>query len=288
MPSTSYFVTAQIVLVIASAAVVKTDWKKPSQPAVPPLPDPPAALPLDSSLVQKARQMPGGEIERFAALEQASHDLNAKAAEDAGRRAMGAQRSSEMERRAADFFTAETLAAAEAVVSDTPPAPEFAPVPGDAGYHIEAESATNFDLKTNSVVFSGEVGLKCKDFHMSASRLLVRMAGDSKSLKHLIANGNVKIHLLSDTKEGAYRGSSEQAVYDPALNSIVLTGWPKIIGEGREHIASTAGTRMTLHTKPSKLVTEGRAMTRVAFDGKNGMPGLTMGPPPSASPPGKN
>jgi hypothetical protein len=45
-------------------------------------------------------------------------------------------------------------------------------------------------------------------------------------------------------------------------------GWPKILGQGREHRASAADTRMTLFTNPAKLVTEGRAQTRI-LSGQN-------------------
>ena len=39
--------------------------------------------------------------------------------------------------------------------------------------------------------------------------------------------------------------------------------WPRIIGHGREHRAASAATKMTLFTNPAKLVTEGRAQTRI-------------------------
>lgn len=282
-----YFVSAQLALIVTSAVLVKFGWKKdkeahfsePESPAV-------AAIPVSPELLQSAKAMPGDPIDRFAVLEQSVGST--AAGEQSGARQMGYRDDGESKQRPDEFIQSqvrERRPSGFKAPEEAPPS--FEPVPEDIGYHIAAEAATNFNLDSQTVAFSGNVSLKCADFTLTCRRLVVHMNEGSQTLNKLVANGAVEIQLTGVPREEAYCSKSEEAVFDPATNTILLTGWPRINGRGREHIAATPATRMTLHTKASKLVTDGRAQTRLVFDGKDGLPGVTMGTPSAPPPPRK-
>ena len=291
MPATPYFIAAQLALFAASAVVVKTNFNGKTKPQHSPTQevetDRADAL-RSAHLLARAKALPTMASDRFALAEE--HPDLAPAA-DSSKRPMGfSDRAKDIAQPPAGFagplgepYWQEQKR--EPAAADAPPS--FDPVPANAGYHITADAATNFDLKTHTVVFSGDVSLKCADFILTAKRLVVHMKEDAQSMEKLVANGDVDIHLVGVPKEEAYRGQSEHAVFDPATSLITLTGWPKIIGQGREHNAASASTRMMLNTATPKLLTEGRASTRLLFDGKAGMPGLTMGEPSAAPAPGQ-
>ncbi len=151
---------------------------------------------------------------------------------------------------------------------------EFDPVPDGQGYNITADSATNFDLTTKTVVFAGNVSLHCATFTLSADRLVVHMEAEGGSMNRMVANGDVDVKLTQGSLEERYHGTGEEAIYEPGKESIVLRGWPRIIGHGREHRAASATTKMTLFTNPGKLVTEGRAQTRILTGEGGELPGL--------------
>ena len=76
-------------------------------------------------------------------------------------------------------------------------------------------------------------------------------------------HGEVNVLLTGVPPEKAYRGQSSSATYDPLKDSIVLSGWPKVKGQSQEQVAASADTRMTLFTKSGRMLTEGRAQTRI-------------------------
>ncbi len=151
---------------------------------------------------------------------------------------------------------------------------KFDPVPDGQGYSITADSATNFDLTTKTVVFAGNVSLHCADFALTSDRLVVHMESEGGAMNRMLANGNVDVKLLQGDITERYHGTGEEADYITASQKIILRGWPRIIGHGREHRAASATTKMTLFTKPAKLETEGRAQTRI-LPGEGGqLPGF--------------
>ncbi len=152
---------------------------------------------------------------------------------------------------------------------------KFDPVPDGQGYSITADSATNFDLTTKTVVFAGNVSLHCADFVLTSDRLVVYMESEGSAMKRMLANGDVDVKLLQGAASERYHGSGEEADFDPAARKIVMRGWPRIIGHGREHRAASATTKMTLFTKPAKLETEGRAQTRILAGENGALPSFT-------------
>lgn len=163
------------------------------------------------------------------------------------------------------------------VAETAPEEAVFEPVPDGQGYSITADSATNFDLTTKTVVFAGNVSLNCTDFHLTADRLVVHMEKEGGTMNRMLANGNVDVKLLQGSAAERFQGMGEEADFDPAAQKIVLRGWPRIIGHGREHRAASAATRMTLFTKPARLETEGRAQTRILPGAGGGLSGLGGG-----------
>ena len=81
--------------------------------------------------------------------------------------------------------------------------------------------------------------------------------------------------LNAKTPQEAYQGTSNEAIFDPKDSSILLTGWPVIHGYGRDHRAATADTAMVLYTDKPRLITRGRASTRLT--GKSAADAAKMG-----------
>lgn len=136
-------------------------------------------------------------------------------------------------------------------------------------YDIAADAASNFDLKNNRVVFTGNVSLKSKRFLVQADRLTVSIDPEKNEMRRLQANGNVHVTVISEEKDGGYTGQAWEAVFDPKTDIITMTGWPRIQGDGREHRALDPTTQMLLTTIKPKLTTQGRASTFIAGKKKN-------------------
>lgn len=163
------------------------------------------------------------------------------------------------------------------------PAPEedtsiFQTVPSDSGFHITADEATKMDIQAERVVFNGKVKMTSPQFHLSATQLIVHLGKDKKSFKFAEAKGEVNVQLTGVPDEKKYRGQSNTAIYTPAQGTLLLTGWPKVQGQGQELIAAEQGTKVTLFPKTGKMITEGRAQTRIARQL------MAEGVPPKATP----
>ena len=140
----------------------------------------------------------------------------------------------------------------------------FETVPAESGFHITADEATKMDIQAERVVFNGKVKMSCPQFHLSSTQLIVTLGKDKKSFKLAEAKGDVHVQLTGVPDEKKYRGQSGVAVYNPVQETLVMTQWPKIQGQGQELIAAEQGTKVTLFPKTGKMLTEGRAQTRVA------------------------
>lgn len=140
----------------------------------------------------------------------------------------------------------------------------FETVPAGAGYHITADEATKVDMAGQYVLFNGNVTLSSPQFSMSSQRLKVHMSDDRSSFKLAEAEGNVHVQLTGVTDDKKYRGQSSHATFDPRTSKLILTGWPRIQGQGKELIAAEAGTKVFLYTDSGKMDTVGRAQTRIA------------------------
>lgn len=140
----------------------------------------------------------------------------------------------------------------------------FQTVTTESGYNITADEATKLDMAANKVIFNGHVMMTSPQFKLSANQLIVHLGSDKKTFKFIEANESVKIELVGVPEEKRYRGQSAKAIYEPSTDSIVMTGWPKVQGQGQELIAAEEKTKITLFSKTGKMFTEGRAQTRVS------------------------
>lgn len=140
----------------------------------------------------------------------------------------------------------------------------FEAVPSESGFHITADEATRVDMGSLKVVFRGHVSLSSPQFHLSGDELIVHLGKDRTSFKLMEATGAVNVQLTGVPVEKRYRGQSQSAVYDPGKGTLVMTGWPKIQGQGQELVAAEQRTRVLLYPKTGKMLTEGRAQTRIA------------------------
>lgn len=149
-------------------------------------------------------------------------------------------------------------------IESATPEVAFETVTTESGYHITADEATKLDMTGNKVVFNGHVMMTSPQFKLSADQLIVHLGSDKKTFKFIEANQSVKVELTGVPEEKRYRGQSQKAIYEPSKDSIVMTGWPKIQGQGQELVAAEEKTKITMFSKTGKMFTEGRAQTRVS------------------------
>jgi lipopolysaccharide transport protein LptA len=249
MAASPYFITAQVALVAASAALLRIDWTDKSKQYQPQRTASSSSKPLTSPA---ARVNPALDKSTDSAKSLAiQNDPPAATVPALGEHGV------------------DPALGTDSILSGPP---ETTPFTDDiltesassmAGYRITADSATNFDLSSHTVVFSGRVSLSSSRFDLTSSRLVVHMDPKKNELKKLVATGDVKVKLNAASQDQSYRGNSYEATYEPADGSIVLSGWPQITGNGREHRAAERSTRMVLFTEKPRLVTQGRASTRI-------------------------
>ena len=82
-------------------------------------------------------------------------------------------------------------------------------------------------------------------------------------LRSSIGFGDVKVKMNSTDEKAAYQGTAYEATFDPTDSSIALSGWPQITGNGRQHRAADSSTRMVLFINSPRMVTQGRASTKI-------------------------
>lgn len=140
----------------------------------------------------------------------------------------------------------------------------FQTVPLEAGFHITADEATKVDMSGQTVMFNGNVSLTSPQFQLKSDKLTVHLGADKKSFNRAVAVGNVHVQLLAVAEDKRYRGQSGTAVYEPSKSMITMTNWPRIQGQGQELIGAEPNTKVFLYTQTGKMLTEGRAQTRVA------------------------
>ncbi|MEZ5299438.1 MAG: LptA/OstA family protein [Verrucomicrobiales bacterium] len=126
--------------------------------------------------------------------------------------------------------------------------------------NITANSQTDFDLNTKTVVFTGDVEVSTDRFRMTTEKLVVHMRDDQQGMEYAEAFGDVRIQMNADGATPGYRGTSKEATYRPDSGLLTLTGWPEITQAGKKHIATTAETKMMLYTD-GRMKTSGRNRT---------------------------
>lgn len=210
------------------------------------------------------------EHDRYAWRDEGTGASLAQLGRDATSRPLGARPSSRT-----DWLNQQTEAAPGKTVAQLPEIADYRTVPpaketsfdavaAESGFHITADEATRVDMGAQKVVFNGNVRMTSPQFHLTGNQLIVHLGKDKTSFKMLEASGSVKVQLTGVPEDKRYRGQSSAAVYDPAKGTLVMTGWPKIQGQGQELVAAEQGTKVLLYPKTGKMLTEGRAQTRVA------------------------
>ena len=252
MAASPYFITAQVALVAVSAALLRIDWtdkSKQYQPA-------PTASAAKQPVVAPASRTGAGARDATPAT-----NSPAPVVQDQPPAVVRGEHGLDP-----DYGTAVTLSGP----------PETTPFVDDvltesphsmAGYRITADTASNFNLESHTVTFSGRVSLKSSRFDLTSTRLVVHMDPKKNALKKLVATGDVKVALTATQADKAFKGTAYEATYEPSDGSIVLSGWPQITGEGREHRAAEKSTRMVLFVENPRLVTQGRASTKIIGTG---------------------
>jgi lipopolysaccharide transport protein LptA len=252
----TYLLPAQIALFGVTVALFKTQWKS-STPE----------MPAEKAFLQKVPAPPAKALAIDPAiLEQlSSPTAEAAPAEDPSEKMLN-----------------EILARSEPPPDQPLPLTDpMAPsiLSGDpvdvAAYQITAEAVSRFDMKQKSVIFSGNVELHNQRFHLKSAKLSVVMDQAQGKMKSMIANGSVEVDVVDADPAKTFRGTATQAQFDPVTGLITLSGFPRIVTQGREHRAASADTQMLLFTQKPHLVTKGRATTIIQGGALPG-PGTTL------------
>lgn len=139
---------------------------------------------------------------------------------------------------------------------------------------ITATQEAQFDVKSRSGVFIGNVKVVDPQFTLTSDRLTVHLNKDEEGggLNDAEAIGNVVIVHINQPKTppaapttGATPGAktaaatparpqqpttsigkAEKALYEAKDGSVTLTGWPQITQGGNTHVATSPGVRMVL------------------------------------------
>jgi lipopolysaccharide transport protein LptA len=248
MATSPFFVTAQVALVAVSAALLKVDWTDKSKQYMPPPPKTAAKVPLISlasrtgapAYAPPAVPAPGSTLAKVKDQPPARGDHGISPS----------------------FGTESTLSGPP---ETTPFVDDVLGVPATsiAAYDITADTASNFNVNSGTVTFSGRVVMKSKRFDLTSSRLVIYMDKSNNTVKKLMATGDVKVKINAAEGTEDHKASAYEATFDPKDSSIALSGWPQIIGNGREHRAADKDTRMVMFTDNPRLVTQGRAATKI-------------------------
>jgi lipopolysaccharide transport protein LptA len=166
----------------------------------------------------------------------------------------------------------DSLAKIEGPVSSEPPArlrdrdQQYAAQKGSSdtmglgNVNITAEDEVDFDLEAGTLVFQGNAAMEGERFKLKSDRIEVGMQKDQEGMRTAVGVGNVTIEMTVVGVPEGYIGYCERATYNPEDGSIVLTGWPEIIGNGGRQVAATPETKVILY-RDGRLKTYGRNKT---------------------------
>jgi lipopolysaccharide transport protein LptA len=118
--------------------------------------------------------------------------------------------------------------------------------------HIKSDTLA-MDYKHNDVEFRGHVHATQADGVLTSNDLNVKYGKNFHEVEHMVATGNVRI------SQGIRWCTSEHAVMDQAVHTVVLTGTP-ICHDGDDQIT---GTKITVHLDTGKSDVD--AATAVIF-----------------------
>jgi lipopolysaccharide export system protein LptA len=159
---------------------------------------------------------------------------------------------------------------------------------------ITATQEAQFDTKTRTGVFIGNVKVVDPQFTMTADRLTVHLNKDEDGggLNEAEAQGNVVIiHVNQPKTQGQQApaagtptpaagtaannppaaqpqqpptsvGKSDKALYEAKDGSVTLTGWPQVTQGANTHVATAPGVRMVLY-RDGRMQTYGSTRTLI-------------------------
>jgi lipopolysaccharide export system protein LptA len=152
---------------------------------------------------------------------------------------------------------------------------------------IRCTQEAQFDVKTRSGVFLGNVKVVDPQFTLTTERLSVRLNKEEEGggLNEAQADGNVIIVHVNQPKNGGDQapgqaaaatpqpgvpaqqpvtstGKADRAVYEAKDGSITLTGWPQVTQGVNTHVATAPGVKMILY-RDGRMQTYGSTRTLI-------------------------
>jgi len=136
---------------------------------------------------------------------------------------------------------------------------------------IFADEEAQFDSKTRSGVFRGNVRVEDPEFTITCDVLTVYLNKEENGLREAVATGNVTI---VQHKSNARRVSGEKPpppaavgkgaklVYETASGTAQLSGWPQV-QQGINLIKAAEPGTVMVFTRGGKMTTRGRTKTEI-------------------------
>jgi len=153
---------------------------------------------------------------------------------------------------------------------------------------IRCSQEAQFDVKTRSGVFVGNVKVVDPQFTLTTDRLAVKLNKDEEGggLNEAQADGNVMIVHVNQPKNASVQpqgqaavgagaqqgaqaqqpitstGKADRAVYEAKDGSVTLTGWPQVTQGVNTHVATAPGVKMILY-RDGRMQTFGSTRTLI-------------------------
>ena len=177
-----------------------------------------------------------------------------------------AVRPTTFQRNVPDLEPSSDFAPGGATFDEPPPPAPAKPIanlsPGLGNLAIDADRVDNDNVR-NIASFHGNVNLSCDRFQMKADKMVANLGtNESGAMDKVVGEGNVTVRMLGTDAPG-FVGSGSRAIFDPASDSIILQGWPKVEEGTKALVASSAATEIRIDTKTNRLTTTGSTKTLI-------------------------
>ena len=168
------------------------------------------------------------------------------------------------QRNEPDLQPSSDFAPGGAAFDEPPPPAPAKPIanlsPSLGNLAIDADRVDNDNVR-NIASFYGNVNLNCDRFQMKADKVVANMGtNESAAMDKVVGEGNVTVRMLGTDAPG-FVGSGSRAIFDPATDTIILQGWPKVEEGTKALVASSAATEIRIDTKTNRLTTTGSTKT---------------------------
>jgi lipopolysaccharide export system protein LptA len=110
-----------------------------------------------------------------------------------------------------------------------------------------------FSPAGREIAFQGKGIVRIPGARLSAATVAISLVEGKKAIKGLRAAGGVVV------SQGNYEGRGEEAQYDPATDTLVLTGNPVLVEKGK---GASRGDKLTFRLGDDRILIENKGQRR--------------------------